>query len=60
MVDSHFPPPRAQQSRRGMAIGDVTLPLLTAFQRLIDLLAERTIFRFLRRSSSGKSCTDYS
>jgi len=40
MVDSHLPPPRAQQSSRGMAIGEVTLPLLTAFQRLIDLLAE--------------------
>ena len=40
MVDSHLPPPRAQQSRRGMATGGVTLPLLTAFQRLIHLLAE--------------------
>ena len=40
MVDSHLPPPRAQQSNRGMAIAEVTLPLLTAFQRLIDLLAE--------------------
>ena len=40
MVDSNLPPPRAQQSSRGMAIGEVTLPLLTAFQRLIDLLAE--------------------
>jgi AraC-like DNA-binding protein len=40
MVDSHLPPPRAQQSSRGMAIGEVTLPLLIAFQRLIDLLAE--------------------
>jgi AraC-like DNA-binding protein len=40
MVDSHLPPPRTQQSSRGMAIGEVTLPLLTAFQRLIDLLAE--------------------
>lgn len=39
MVDSHLPPPRAQQSSRGMAIGEVTLPLLSAFQRLIDLLA---------------------
>jgi AraC-like DNA-binding protein len=39
MVDSHLPPPRAQQSSRGMAIGEVTLPLLIAFQRLIDLLA---------------------
>jgi transcriptional regulator GlxA family with amidase domain len=40
MVDSNLPPPRAQESNRGMAIGEVTLPLLTAFQRLIDLLAE--------------------
>jgi AraC-like DNA-binding protein len=40
MVDSHLPPPRAQQSSRGMATGEVTLPLLTAFQRLIDILAE--------------------
>jgi AraC-like DNA-binding protein len=40
MADSHLPPPRAQQSSRGMATGEVTSPLLTAFQRLIDLLAE--------------------
>jgi len=40
MVDTNLPPPRAQQSSRGMAIGEVTLPLLMAFQRLIDLLAE--------------------
>jgi AraC-like DNA-binding protein len=39
MADSHLPPPRAQQSRRGMAIGAVTLPLVSACQRLIDLLA---------------------
>ena len=40
MADSNLPPPRAQESYRGMAIGEVTLPLLTAFQRLIDLLDE--------------------
>jgi len=40
MTDSHLPPPRTQQSSRGMATGEVTLPLLTAFQRLIDLLGE--------------------
>lgn len=40
MVDSNLPPPRPQQSSRGMATGEVTLPLLTAFERLIDLLAE--------------------
>lgn len=38
MADSHLPPPRAQPSSRGMATGEVTVPLLTAFQRLIDLL----------------------
>jgi AraC-like DNA-binding protein len=40
MADSHLPSPRTQQSRCGMATGEVTLPLLTAIQRLIDLLAE--------------------
>lgn len=40
MADSHLPLPRTLPSSRGMAIGKVTLPLLTAFQRLIDLLAE--------------------
>jgi AraC-like DNA-binding protein len=40
MVDSNLPAPRTQQSSRGMATGEVTLPLLTAFQRLIDLLDE--------------------
>ena len=40
MADSNLPPPRAQQSSRAMAVGEVTLPLLTAFQRLIDLLDE--------------------
>jgi AraC-like DNA-binding protein len=40
MVDSNLPTPHAQQSSRGMATGEVTLPLLNAFQRLIDLLAE--------------------
>ncbi len=41
MVDSNLPPPRPQQSSRGMATGEVTLTLLTAFQRLIDLLDEQ-------------------
>ncbi|MEN9501215.1 MAG: hypothetical protein RI964_500 [Pseudomonadota bacterium] len=40
MMDSQLPPSRAQQPGRGMAIGEITLPLLTAFQRLIDLLTE--------------------
>jgi len=40
MVDSNLPPPRSQQSNRGMATGEITLPLLTSFQLLIDLLSE--------------------
>ena len=38
MVDSQLPPPRAQQSSRGMATGAVTVPLLSACHRLLDLL----------------------
>jgi AraC-like DNA-binding protein len=38
MVDGNLPQPRAQQSSRGMVIGEVTLPLLNAVQRLLDLL----------------------
>lgn len=41
MADSQLPPPRTQQSDRGMAIGEVTMPLLAAFSRLIGLLDER-------------------
>ena len=40
MIDSHLPPPKNQQSPRGMATGEVTLPLLNAVQRLVDLLGE--------------------
>ncbi|MFI5294469.1 MAG: AraC family transcriptional regulator N-terminal domain-containing protein [Thermodesulfovibrionales bacterium] len=40
MVDINLPPPRPQQTSRGMATGEVTFPLLAAFQRLIDLLDE--------------------
>lgn len=40
MVDSNLPQPRPQQSSRGMATGKVTVPLLNAFVRLIDLLAD--------------------
>ena len=38
MADSQLPPPKSQQSDRGMATGETTLPLLNAFERLIDLL----------------------
>src|SRR4030095_10679206 len=39
MVDSHLPPPPAQPSSRGMATGAVTVALLSACHRLLDLLA---------------------
>jgi len=38
MVDSNLPAARPQQTGRGMAIGEVNLPLLSAFQRLVGLL----------------------
>jgi len=40
MADSNLPPPRTQQSSRGMATGEMTLPLLTAVLRLVELLDE--------------------
>ena len=40
MVDSDLPAPRVQQSIRGMATGEVTLHLLNAFKRLVDLLED--------------------
>ncbi len=40
MMDSNLPPPRPHQSSRGMATGEVTVQLLTAFHRLIELLDE--------------------
>jgi AraC-like DNA-binding protein len=40
MVDSNLPSPRTQQAGRGMAVSEVSVPLLNAFQRLIDLLDE--------------------
>jgi AraC-like DNA-binding protein len=40
MVDSNLPQPRPQQSSRGMATGEITLPLIRTFQRLIELLDE--------------------
>jgi len=40
MVDGSLPPPRAQRADRGMVDGAMTTPLLTALQRLVDLLAE--------------------
>ncbi len=38
MVDSDLPEPRTRRTRRGMAIGEVTMPLLKAVLRLIELL----------------------
>ena len=38
MVDSNLPMPRKFQADRGMAVSEVSLPLLQSFHRLIDLL----------------------
>ncbi|MDQ7990440.1 MAG: AraC family transcriptional regulator [Candidatus Dactylopiibacterium sp.] len=40
VLDSQLPPPRRQAPRRGMATGEASLPLISAFQRLVDLQAE--------------------
>lgn len=40
MVDSSQPLPRTLQADRGMAVSEIPLPLLNAFQRLIELLDE--------------------
>jgi len=38
MIDSNLPSPRSKGVDRGMATGEVTLPLLSAFQKLVALL----------------------
>jgi AraC-like DNA-binding protein len=47
MVDSNLPAPRTQKSSRGMATGEVTLPLLDAFGRLVCLLEEEAAIPIL-------------
>ena len=40
MTDSKLPAPRSSQPERGISVGEVTLPLLSAFVRLLGLLDE--------------------
>jgi AraC-like DNA-binding protein len=40
MMDGHVPSPRSPSGERAMGMGRVTWPLLSAFQRLLDLLDE--------------------
>lgn len=40
MVDSNLPAPSSQRPGRSMAVGEITLALVDAFTRLIDLLDE--------------------
>jgi hypothetical protein len=40
MVDSNIAVPRARHASRGMAVGELSMPLLDALLRLIDLLDE--------------------
>jgi AraC-like DNA-binding protein len=46
MADSNLPQPRTQQSGRGIVLGEISLPLLNAFGRLLDLLDEPRVSRF--------------
>lgn len=38
MVDSQLPPPKKQQTNSGMVTGKLSLALISAFQRLVDLV----------------------
>lgn len=40
VVDGNLPQPRVEPSGRGMALGEVTLPIVDAFKRLVGLLHE--------------------
>ena len=40
LIDSNLPAPRTKQIERGMATSEITLPLLSPFQRLVSLLDE--------------------
>lgn len=40
MADSQLPTPRTHKTDRGMATGELTVSLVNAFQRLVDLLDE--------------------
>lgn len=41
MADSQLPAPRLQKTDRGMTTAELTVPLLSAFQRLVDLLDQK-------------------
>ncbi len=41
MADSQLPAPKGQSSVRGMATGTLSLPLISAFQRLVDLVDDK-------------------
>lgn len=47
IVDSDLPMDRSRQAQKGMAVGKLSLPLLNAFQRLMDLLDENENIRIL-------------
>ena len=56
MVNSHLPPPRPQRSSRGIATGEMTIQLLAAFQRLVDLLDEPTAIPILAPMIEREIC----
>ena len=46
-VDSDLPVNRSGQAHKGMAVGQLSLPLLDTFQRLVDLLEEEDNIKIL-------------
>jgi AraC-like DNA-binding protein len=47
IVDSGLPLNRSRQAQKGIAVGKLSLPLLNAFQRLMDLLVENENIKIL-------------
>lgn len=47
IVDSGLPLNRSRKANKGMAVGKLSLPLLNAFQRLMDLLVEKESIKIL-------------
>lgn len=47
IVDSNQPLNNSRQAQKGMAVGQLSMPLINAFQRLLDLLAEENNIKIL-------------
>ncbi|MCB9480769.1 MAG: AraC family transcriptional regulator [Desulfobacteraceae bacterium] len=47
IVDSNLPLNNSRQAQKGMAVGQLSIPLINAFQRLLDLLVEENNIKIL-------------